>query len=31
VLFVDLVSDELSLNEELKDHGFHRDDVHSQR
>ncbi|MCP9826857.1 MULTISPECIES: peptide deformylase [unclassified Synechococcus] len=31
VLFVDLVSDELSLNEELKDHGFRRDDVHSQR
>ncbi len=31
VLFVDRVSDELSLNEELQEHGFRRDDVHSLR
>jgi peptide deformylase len=31
VLFVDRVSDELSLNEELQEHGFHRTDVHSIR
>ena len=31
VLFVDRVSDELSLNEELQEHGFRRTDVHSIR
>lgn len=31
VLFVDRVGDELSLNEELKEHGFRRDDVQSLR
>jgi peptide deformylase len=31
VLFVDRVSDELSLNEELQEHGFRRHDVHSLR
>ncbi|MEB3322775.1 MAG: peptide deformylase [Synechococcaceae cyanobacterium] len=29
VLFVDRVTDELSLNEELRQHGFRRDDVRS--
>jgi len=31
VLFVDRVTDELSLNEELQEHGFRRDAVHSLR
>ncbi|MCT0201327.1 peptide deformylase [Synechococcus sp. CS-602] len=31
VLFVDRVTDELSLNEELQEHGFLRDAVHSFR
>jgi peptide deformylase len=31
VLFVDRVTDELSLNEELQQHGFARDDVRSIR
>ncbi|MCT0200497.1 peptide deformylase [Synechococcus sp. CS-1325] len=31
VLFVDRVTDELSLNEELQEHGFLRDTVHSLR
>lgn len=31
VLFVDRVTDELSLNEELQEHGFLRDAVHSLR
>lgn len=31
VLFVDRVTDELSLNEELHEHGFRRDAVHSLR
>jgi peptide deformylase len=31
VLFVDRVSDELSLNQELQDHGFERDDVRPLR
>jgi peptide deformylase len=31
VLFVDRVTDELSLNEELQEHGFRRHDVQSLR
>ena len=31
VLFVDRVTDELSLNEELQEHGFRREAVHSLR